>query len=309
MADKKAEKWVFIANPIAGNGDGERIIPTLRDKINNAGIDAEIVMTERPGHASELAEAYINKGFTHIIAVGGDGTMNEVGRVIIEHEGINTGLIPAGTGNDFNQILGFPDRYEDEHWNMFFNKNVINMDYGTCNGIPFLNGMGLGFDAEVATKNYVAPGQTKMGGKDKYVKDILSTLFFFKEYTVTIKTDDKEDETLCFINTIANGRRHAGGFYLTPLAIANDGKLDVCMIKKLNLFKRLDILMKVPKGTHISDKKVNYYTTRKIEVDFGKEVPFHADGEVHFATKFVVEAIPGKLPVIYNPGGNHFFTV
>ncbi|MFC2090561.1 diacylglycerol/lipid kinase family protein, partial [Bacteroidota bacterium] len=205
--------------------------------------------------------------------------------------------------------LGFPNRFEEEHWDIFFQENIIKMDYGKCNGVTFLNGMGLGFDAEVATKNYVAPGETEMGGKGKYLKHILSTLFFFKEYTVTIKTPEKEEETLCFINTISNGRRHGGSFYLTPHAIANDGLLDVCMIKKLGILKRLDILIKVSKGAHTTDKKVNYYTTNKIEVDFKKEVPFHTDGELHFGTKFEVEVFPQKLPVIYNPNGDHWFNV
>jgi diacylglycerol kinase (ATP) len=307
MTVKKIKKWAFIANPIAGNGSGERIIPELKQKIKEFGIQAEIVMTERPGHASELAEKFASEGFDYVIAVGGDGTMNEVGRILIEKENVTTGLVPAGTGNDFDQILGFPDRFEDKHWEIFFQQNIIMMDYGKCNGIPFLNGMGLGFDAEVATKNYVAPGETKMGGKGKYLKAILNTLFFFKEYTVSIKTPEKEEETLCFINTISNGRRHGGGFYLTPHAIANDGLLDVCMIKKLGLFKRLDILMKVSKGKHTTDKKVNYYTTNKIEVDFHQEVPFHADGEVYWGEKFSVEVFPQKLPIIYNPEGPHYF--
>ncbi|MCF8224629.1 MAG: diacylglycerol kinase family lipid kinase [Bacteroidales bacterium] len=309
MQNKKSQKWIFIVNPIAGNGDGERMIPELKSKIEAFKIPGEIVVTERPGHASDLTSKYADEGFSHIIAVGGDGTMNEIGKMLLDKEDIITGIVPAGTGNDFVQILGFPDRFEDHHWEIFFRQSIINMDYGTCNGIPFLNGMGLGFDAVVAAKNYVAPGETKMGGKGKYLKAILGTLFFFKEYRVKIHKDGKVKETDCFINTISNGRRYAGGFYLTPHAIANDGLLDICMIKKLGLFKRLDILLKVSKGAHTTDKKVNYYTTDRFEVDFGKEVPFHVDGEVLFASKFDVRIFPSKIPIIFNPEGNHYFHI
>lgn len=309
MDESKQQKWVFIVNPIAGNGYGAEIVPELKSRIEQFGIPGEIVMTERNGHASELSEKYSALGYSHIIAVGGDGTMNEVGKVLLDKKDIVCGIIPAGTGNDFIQILGFPDRFEDQHWDIFFQQHVIKMDYGTCNGIPFLNGMGLGFDAEVAAKNYVAPGETKMGGKGKYLRAILGTLFFFKEYKVKVSHDGHIEETDCFINTISIGRRYGGGFYLTPHAIANDGLLDICMIKKLGILKRLDILMKVSKGSHTNDRKVHYYTTDKFQVDFGREVPFHVDGEVFFGSNFDVKIFPEMLPVIYNPLGNHYFKV
>ena len=309
MTGSKQQKWIFIVNPIAGNGDGERIIPELKKIIAAYNIPGEIVVTGHHGHASEIAGNYADQGYSHIIAVGGDGTMNEVVKMLIGKSGITTGIIPAGTGNDFAQILGYPDRFDDNDWAIFFQQHVIMMDYGTCNGIPFFNGMGLGFDAEVAAKNYIAPGETKMGGKGKYILAILGTLFFFREYSVQVKRDSAVETTDCFINTISNGRRYGGGFYLTPHAIANDGLLDVCMIRKLGIFKRLNILLKVTKGAHTTDKKVHYYTTDKIEVDFGKEVPFHVDGEVFYASKFDVQIFPSKIPVIFNPGGNHYFRV
>ena len=116
-------------------------------------------------------------------------------------------------------------------------------------------------------------------------------------------------ETDCFINTISVGRRFAGGFFLTPKAIANDGLLDVCSIKKLNLIHRFRLLLKVPKGEHINDKKVFYYQTAALEIDFPEKVPFHVDGEINFSDKFTVSILPGALNIIYNPDGDHFFRV
>ena len=103
------------------------------------------------------------------------------------------------------------------------------------------------------------------------------------------------------------GRRFAGSFLLTPKAVANDGLLDVCMIRKLNLLQRLKILTMVPKGTHIQDHKVDYYQTESLSIDFGKKVPFHVDGELFFDSKFVVNILPAALNIIYNPVGAHFF--
>jgi len=167
--------------------------------------------------------------------------------------------------------------------------------------------MGLGFDAQVAAENYTEPGKVKKGGKYKYIWHIVKTLLFFREKRMTVLETEGSRETDCFINTISNGRRFAGGFFLTPKAIANDGLLDVCMIKKLNLIQRFAILLKVPEGKHITDKKVNYYQTPGLKLEFTEEVPFHVDGELYFSRKFEVKILPGALKTIYNPDGNHFF--
>jgi YegS/Rv2252/BmrU family lipid kinase len=305
--DSVNKEWVFIVNPIAGNGYGKTIVPKLREMILKHNVDADIIFTERSGHATELSEFYLNKGFKYIIAVGGDGTFNEMSRSLINKKDVTTGIIPAGTGNDFIQILGFPDRFGDREWDIFFNRAVISMDAGSCNGMIFVNGMGLGFDAQVASENYTEPGKVKRGSKYKYIWHIIKTLLFFRENRMTVITDTGRHETDCFINTIAIGRRFAGGFLLTPKAIANDGLLDVCMIKKLSLAERFSILLKVPEGKHISDKRVNYYQTKGIKLEFPVEVPFHVDGELNFSNSFEVTVLPEALKIIYNPDGNHFF--
>jgi YegS/Rv2252/BmrU family lipid kinase len=301
------KKWVFIVNPIAGNGFALSLTEELRKKILKYNIDAEIVFTEKKGHATELSGKYADRGYLYIIGVGGDGTFNEIASPLINKKNIITGLIAGGTGNDFIQILGFPDRFEDQHWEKFFTINTVQMDVGICNGMSFFNGMGLGFDAQVAAENYTEPGEVKRGGKNKYIWHILKTLLFFKEKKMMVFSDGTKSETDCFINTVANGRRFAGGFFLTPKAIANDGLLDVCSIKRLSLPQRLKILLKVPKGTHINDKKVHYYQTNKLSLEFPGKVPYHIDGELYFSQHFEVGIIPGALKIIYNPSGPHFF--
>ena len=300
-------KWGFIINPVAGNGFARTLVPRLEEMINNHNIDAEIVFTERSGHATELAEMFLKRGFRYITGVGGDGTINEIARPLVNRKDVTIGIIPAGTGNDFIQILGFPNRFEVKDWDTFFKCEVIEMDAGNVNGIIFLNGMGLGFDAQVASENYTEPGTVKKGGKNKYLWHIVKTLLFFREKKMTVITEKGRHETDCFINTIAIGRRFAGGFLLTPEAVANDGLLDVCMIKKLSLFERFSILLKVPEGKHVTDKRVNYYKTAEINLEFPEKVPFHVDGELHFSDRFNITVMPGALNTIYNPDGNHFF--
>jgi diacylglycerol kinase (ATP) len=301
------DKWAFIVNPVAGSGAANSQLPKVEEMIRKHNLDAEIVFTESHGHATELSEKFLQRGFRYFIGIGGDGTLNEISRPLINKPDVTVGLIPAGTGNDFIQILGFPGRLGEKEWDIFFRKASIRMDVGMVNGMIFLNGMGLGFDAQVASENYTPEGEVKEGGKNRYIWHIVKTLLFFREKRMKIVSGGTTSETDCFINTIAVGRRFAGGFLLTPRAIANDGLLDVCSIKKLALHERFYILLKVPKGKHVEDKRIHYYQTSSLQLEFPERVPFHVDGELNFSDKFDVGLIPGGINVIYNPDGPHFF--
>ena len=309
MNELKKEKWAFIVNPVAGGGLAKSKVHEIEENLKKYNIDGEIILTERPGHASEISASQAGKGARFIIAVGGDGTMNEVARPLINNKDVIVGIIPAGTGNDFDQIPGFPVHFKEKEWETFFSKKVIALDVGVVNDKIFLNGMGLGFDAEVAAENYTEDGKVKKGGANKYLWHIIKTLLFFKEKRMTVTNGPGIIETDCFINTISVGRRFAGGFFLTPKAIANDGLLDVCSINKLNLIHRFRLLLKVPKGEHINDKKVFYYQTAALKIEFQEKVPFHVDGEINFSDKFTVSILPGALNIIYNPDGDHFFRI
>ena len=123
-----------------------------------------------------------------------------------------------------------------------------------------------------------------------------------------ITTENQQSTELCFMHTIAIGRRFAGDFLITPQAYANDGLLDICLVKKINLFKRLSILLMVPKGTHISEAKVHYYKTPKITVEMDNKAPYHLDGELFFDSRFEIDIIDEKPKIIFNPQGENFFT-
>lgn len=299
-------KWVFIINPVAGNGAALKYTNIINEKIELYRLNAEIVQTDYKGHATKIAQDFVQNGFDHIIAVGGDGTLNEIVHGMIDSDEITLGIIPAGTGNDFIQILGFDGEFNENDWETFVKKNTKLIDVGKCNSNYFLNGMGLGFDAQVAAENYNEAGEVKEGSSSKYLWHILKTLLFFKELDMTTLNNDQKQKSKCFINTIANGRRFAGQYFLTPRAIANDGLLDVCMVKELSLLQRIGIFQKVPKGEHLENPKVNYYQTDKLSLEFDKDVPHHLDGELFFASKFEVSILPEKLKFIYNPDGNHF---
>ena len=295
-----SEKWVFIINPVAGGGFASGMKEKIVEMASRFNIDAETVFTEKRGHASILAKKYADEGFTHIIGVGGDGTFNEVASPLVSRRNVITGLIPAGTGNDFIQILGFPNRFEDQHWEQFFKGEVMAMDTGTCNDMTFYNGMGLGFDAQVAAENYTEPGEVKKGGKNKYLWQILKTLLFYKERTMTVLNNGSRTETDCFINTVAVGRRFAGGFFLTPKAFANDGLLDVCAIRRVSTPGLLVRLPLTIPGWHTGLQVVKTFRTTHMTI-IGLDGPLIAqfDGEVRsLEGRMEIRLEPARLPVM-----------
>ncbi len=307
---KRSERWAFIINPVAGNGFAGRYIDEIRAAITRHGIEADISITKAKGHATELAREYLNKHFNFVVAVGGDGTAHEIIQCLAGQKKSVFASIPAGSGNDFISILGFPERFSEQDWHTLFEKHTVSMDLGKCNDLYFVNGMGLGFDAQVAYENYRSrKGPAVFSGKKtKYMWHVIKTLVLYRDRAVDISMNGSSFHKKTFLNTIAVGRRLAGGFFLTPRAIADDGLLDICIVDDVSFFRRVEGLLSVLRGTHLSNTMFHYHQTGRIIFDFGIEVPAHLDGEMYFNSRFDVSIVPGGLRTLYNPNGTHFFS-
>ncbi len=297
------KKWVFIVNPAAGNGYAGKIFPKVKKKIRTFGIRSEIVFSRKKKHATDIAKAFVDRGFSHVIAVGGDGTVNEVASGVVGSDSV-FGVLPAGTGNDFVHVLGFSENFSDDDWCAFSRAQTIRMDVGTCNGNYFFNGMGIGFDAEVAS-GYEREYEER--GASNYLKHIVKTLLTYKEKPVRVVRNNVEKAASCFIKTIGIGRRFGGGYQLTAKAIANDGLFDICSVEKLSVMQRLRLFPGVRKGKHIENKKVSYYRADELLIESGATVPCHLDGEVFYDNRFAVKLLHRKMRVIYKPAGIHYF--
>ena len=138
-------KWACIVNPVAGNSYAQKNLDEISRQIKIIDNDAPIVITERPGHATKIAQDLIQKGYNTILVAGGDGTVHEVGSVLVGEEHAAMGIISSGTGNDYNFMAGFPDRFEEKHWKILKKRKITEFDVGLCNGQYFFNGMGVGF--------------------------------------------------------------------------------------------------------------------------------------------------------------------
>jgi len=301
-AMKHKGKWGFIVNPAAGRGAAAGYMTVVREAIARLGLRAVIAVTEGRRHAEALASRLVSDGCDPIIAVGGDGTVNEVANGIIGRD-VTLGVVPAGSGNDFIHALGFPARFSRTDWALLCRADAIEMDVGLCNDRYFVNGMGFGFDAQVAAS------REREGARRGYLLHILKHLLRYRPRLVRVVVNGQVHRRRCFLKTIGIGRRFGGGYYLTAQAVANDGVFDVCTVDDLSLLQRARLLPRVPRGTHVSDPVVEYFRTDRLEIEADEELPYHLDGEIFRGASFCVRILPRKLRVIYNPAGEHYFRI
>jgi diacylglycerol kinase (ATP) len=312
----KSKRWAFIVNPVAGGGYAASYEPEARRKVAELGLNAVWIRTEAPGHAKTLAARFVADGFGVIAVLGGDGTLSEAAQGM---HGSETVIAPiaAGTGNDFVSITGFSEHFQESDWTALIEGNVARMDLGLCNGRRFINGMGFGFDAAVAAANYDEEGRPKPGGKNKYMFHILKTLVSYREGMVRYRpargADNEagsigaEFSDYAFLNTIAVGRRMAGGFYLTPSSIADDGLLDFCRIERLSIPARLRYLAAVMGRKHETLPKTHMSRIESLHVSFDKESPYHVDGELLFAKELEIGIEKAALRIAVNPARTDAF--
>ena len=245
---------------------------------------------------------WINKG-------GGDGTINESARGVMDRQDITLGVVSAGSGNDFATVLGFTEHFSDADWHTLFQQHRVQMDVGKCNDNYFLNGMGLGFDAQVASENFDENGEIIAHTGALYFWHIVKNLLFYSEKEFRSEYSGQKRQAMTFMKTISIGRRFAGGYFLTPHAIANDGLFDVCLVEPVNLLQRFLLFSQVPKGGHLAHRKVSYFRTDRLLIEFDEHVPHHLDGELFFSDRFDVTILPNHLRMLYNPNGDHFFAI
>ncbi|MBI9050500.1 MAG: diacylglycerol kinase family lipid kinase [Anaerolineaceae bacterium] len=303
-------KYKIVVNPISGGGNAKKLIPVVAEWLTKHQVTFDMQATEHPWHAAQITQEAIEQGYDAVIAMGGDGTANEVINGIMQAQSmglkpLKMGIIPVGRGNDFAFSMKMPMTYE-EGCEQLINPNIKTIDIGFVRGglYPdgryFGNGIGIGFDAVVG---FQAVKYKKLGGFPSYIFGVLETLFlYFKAPQLKIKMDDETIEVNPLMVSIMNGVRMGGGFMMAPNSIANDGKFDICLVNQLS---RLATLMLVPKffsGRQHENPAVKYFHPSKIHVStIEGTIPAHADGETLCVTgdQLEIELIPKALEIIY----------
>lgn len=288
----------IVVNPAAGQGRTLAIWPDLARKIKLSRIKYSSCFTQRVGHATELAKEAVKSGFRKIFVVGGDGTLNEVVNGIDLNE-TTIGVIPTGSGNDLAKMLGIKSISDGLNCLQYQKPKTI--DLGRALGRLFVNNLGVGFDASVASY------QKKLKifrGNLGYLASVLRTLYNFNGYEIEIITDQFRFYERVMSVSVGNGQFHGGCFKLTPEAVIDDGFLDVCMIGQISKPKFLFNIPKAIKGTHHCLKEIKSFKAQKILLS-AKELLFvHFDGEVlsEPVKEVNVEILPASLEVFTESG-------
>lgn len=262
----------FIVNPVSGPKTKNRITKLIRELLNKELFSPTVVVTEYAGHATQLAQQFALEGYYAVIAVGGDGTINEVGKGLC---GTNTalGIIPNGSGNGFARHLEISTRM-NRAVEMLNNSEVISVDYCTVNDIPFFSTFGVGFDALVAQDF----SNTSRGLKG-YIESILKDIFQYKPEQYHLQGDGIDLTTSAFLINFANASQWGYDACIAPKASLQDGWMDVAIVSEFPLIKAPELAWQL--FTKSIDENHYMHTIRVKEIMLEREndsSPVHIDG-------------------------------
>lgn len=273
MIQSAPERIFLIINKYAGHGKGEKAISLVVPLLQKNGYTVEYSFTEHPGHATELASKASAEGFNMVVAIGGDGTVNEVALGIV---GTNTvmGIIPMGSGNGLARELGLSMNMRKSARSLVNGRNIY-LDVCKLNKQRFLCTSGIGFDALIADKMSKADSRGFM----KYVQLVVQESVFYKPLRVKMTIDGKRIDEAVFLITFANASQFGNNAYIAPGASMTDGLIDVVVVRKfvkiwmpvfaIALFSKF-----IPKLPF-----VDCYKARHIELELADTPYFHFDGE------------------------------
>lgn len=280
-------KYHFILNPVAGRGRAYKAIKKIRSLLREKNVNHTFSITSAPQHATQLARE-AQKDHDVIVAIGGDGTVNEVMNGLINTQS-KFAVIPLGSGNDFAKAVKMPNNIIEAIDVILNNKNII-ADIGKvvthrCINDKlhiyderfFINGIGIGFDASVA---YESSKIRRLRGLPLYISALFRALIKYKTPNFLIKLDELRLKSKYFLIAIGNGVSAGGGFYLTPEAKLDDNRFDVCYVNRIGIFKILKMFPSVLKGLHGKYKEVHFTHSKNIEVKSKDNFFVHADGEI-----------------------------
>ena len=282
-----------ICNPIAGSGRGKIIGEIIERLLKEKKLPYIMMMTEKPGQATELAREGCDLQADTILAIGGDGTSLEVARGMIGRDSA-LGIIPAGTGNDFVKTLGVPLQPIDA-LEYVLSHPAQSTDVGEVNGEVFLNEIGTGFDVSVL--DYAAKAKKTFRGILPYLYGVIMTLFRFQSISLTYSIDGGDKVTMdAFVVSVANGGKIGGGIPIAPQAKVDDGKLDVTIVGRIKSTKLIRRLIGLMRGKILSFPETQYH--RAISVTFTvPEMRVNIDGEIVREKSITARVLPGALMI------------
>ncbi len=295
-----------IVNPAAGAYSTRRKWPIISKLLERIGLSFDFEYTEGVGHAIELARAAASDGYQCLVAVGGDGTLNEVANGILHSTGAAKtalGVVSTGTGSDFVRSAGIPRDYAAA-CSVLTSSRRLSIDVGVVEYQRegrtlqrfFVNAAGTGFDAAVVRATERLP--KFFGGTVPYVAGVLRTLFSYKNKPVVVRVGDEVERGRVLNVVVANGGYIGGGMHIVPGAELGDGLLDVAIVGDMGKFELLKELPKVYKGTHINHPKFKMMKAARVTVESPEPMLLYADGELLGECPVSFWVMPGALSIV-----------
>ena len=286
-------RFRFIINPISG-GKNKTLIPEkIRNLIQNENIDAEIIVSKNSDDTNYQAKDAVLKNFDAVIAVGGDGTINNIATQLINQK-TALGIIPMGSGNGLSRALNIPFNLKKAIVKVL-NGKIKKIDTGLINEIPFVNLAGVGFDAHVAGKFHSSVSRGLMN----YVKITISEFNNYKPRTYTISYDGVERNISAFLITVNNGTQFGNNAYTAPNALLDDGLLNVMIIHKCSWYNIPSLAIRLFTKTIAKHPNVESFSTKSISIKRAENELVNIDGEpFQMSTDLIISLNKLSLSII-----------
>jgi len=269
----RPQRILFIVNPKAGTNLQKHIRDSIDNNLNHKNFEYGIWLTEHEGHAAELTTKALEDGYEIIVAVGGDGSINEVASALVGSSAV-MGIIPAGSGNGLAMHLGY-GRDIDEAIKKLNTAEVQIIDCGTMNGRPFFNISGVGFDGLVSN---LMKGSHWRGFLPYFLKSVEAGLSYTPR-ECCIELDGKILNLKCFAISIANGPMYGYNFQIAPNALLDDGLFEVVILKDAPRWQYFASLPSMLNSKIYNADFVEHYAARKVKISAQGENHVHLDGE------------------------------
>ncbi|QFQ13495.1 diacylglycerol kinase family lipid kinase [Pseudoprevotella muciniphila] len=290
------KKIIFIVNPTSGTTRKKRIVEKIETKTDKGLFDPSIRFTEYAGHATQLAADAVGEGADIVVAVGGDGTINEVARSLV-HTDTSLGIIPCGSGNGLARHLHIPLSVNSA-LHIINTCEIHRLDYGLCDGRPFFCTCGVGFDAFISEK-FANHGKR---GPISYAEIMLKEGLRYKPELYVIEDEETKLRYKAYVITCANASQYGNNCYIAPHASMKDGLMDVTMISPFGVIGAPGIVIGMFSKTLPRNSKVKTFKTRKILITRDQEGPYHCDGDPYKGGKQIeIEIVPKALNIVVNP--------
>lgn len=286
----------FIVNPISGTKNKQQILDQIEDLIDRTRFSFQIKKTEYAGHAAILAHEAVQAGIDMVVAIGGDGTVNEVARSLT-HTPTALGIIPCGSGNGLARHLQIP--MDSKKAISIINQCHIEcLDYGKINGLPFFCTCGVGFDAFVSFK-FANAGKR---GLLSYLENTLREGLRYKPETYLVEDETGTVKYKAFLIACANASQYGNNAYIAPEASMSDGLMNITIMEPFSTIESPQIAIQLFNKTLEKNSHIKMFKAKKIKITRQTEGAVHCDGDPLITGKTIeVEIIEKGLNIITNP--------